>query len=216
MLSDIGLRIVMRSTTTKYALESPLTNIITILPDIFTTLPLMISRFVFFCLCSVLSPIFFALFPVCFWKFVLQYDTKYFYEIGSGDATRRFFFTTPPMVGPDVPYIFGIIGNCFIAFFLAYGSIAFSVFRNQHSVIPLSPQAILDRLMIRIKRLSIIIQIRRDKRCCSSEIFRTRIIIRFTITGNGIHGVDLLRRALRISHGFGLPVTTRWILLQKL
>ncbi|XP_024972364.1 purple acid phosphatase-like [Cynara cardunculus var. scolymus] len=41
----------------------------------------------------------------------LQYDTKYFYEIGVGNTTRQFWFTTPPEVGPDVPYTFGLIGD---------------------------------------------------------------------------------------------------------
>lgn len=44
----------------------------------------------------------------------LQYDTKYFYQLGAGNATRRFHFTTPPKVGPDVPYTFGIIGKQFV------------------------------------------------------------------------------------------------------
>ncbi|KAJ7944219.1 Purple acid phosphatase [Quillaja saponaria] len=41
----------------------------------------------------------------------LQYDTKYFYEIGIGNVKRQFSFTTPPEVGPDVPYTFGIMGD---------------------------------------------------------------------------------------------------------
>ncbi|XP_002534135.2 purple acid phosphatase 5 [Ricinus communis] len=41
----------------------------------------------------------------------LQYDTKYFYELGSHKTARRFSFTTPPEVGPDVPYTFGIMGD---------------------------------------------------------------------------------------------------------
>ncbi|KDP32671.1 hypothetical protein JCGZ_13669 [Jatropha curcas] len=41
----------------------------------------------------------------------LQYNTKYFYEIGSDESTRRFSFTTPPEVGPDVPFTFGIMGD---------------------------------------------------------------------------------------------------------
>ncbi|KAJ0040067.1 hypothetical protein Pint_28365 [Pistacia integerrima] len=41
----------------------------------------------------------------------LKYNTKYFYELGSGTGTRRFWFTTPPEVGPDVPYTFGIMGD---------------------------------------------------------------------------------------------------------
>jgi hypothetical protein len=36
-----------------------------------------------------------------------QFDTQYFYEIG----IRRFSFKTPPQLGPDVPYTFGIIGQ---------------------------------------------------------------------------------------------------------
>ncbi|XP_021740821.1 purple acid phosphatase 5-like [Chenopodium quinoa] len=41
----------------------------------------------------------------------LEYNTKYFYELGRGDAIRQFSFTTPPRPGPDVPYTFGIIGD---------------------------------------------------------------------------------------------------------
>ncbi|KAK4274811.1 hypothetical protein QN277_017983 [Acacia crassicarpa] len=41
----------------------------------------------------------------------LKFDTKYFYEVGIGLTTRRFWFKTPPPVGPDVPYTFGVIGD---------------------------------------------------------------------------------------------------------
>ncbi|GAB4844456.1 Purple acid phosphatase 25 [Ancistrocladus abbreviatus] len=41
----------------------------------------------------------------------LEYDTKYIYVLGKGNATRQFSFTTPPKVGPDVPYTFGIMGD---------------------------------------------------------------------------------------------------------
>ncbi|KAL0334693.1 UNVERIFIED_CONTAM: Purple acid phosphatase 2 [Sesamum radiatum] len=41
----------------------------------------------------------------------LEYDTKYYYEVGIGHTTRTFWFTTPPAVGPDVPYTFGLIGD---------------------------------------------------------------------------------------------------------
>lgn len=41
----------------------------------------------------------------------LEFDTKYYYEVGVGNTTRQFSFTTPPGVGPDVPYTFGIIGD---------------------------------------------------------------------------------------------------------
>ncbi|KAJ0724324.1 putative phosphoric monoester hydrolase [Helianthus annuus] len=41
----------------------------------------------------------------------LEYDTKYFYEIGEGDSARSFWFQTPPKVDPDASYKFGIIGD---------------------------------------------------------------------------------------------------------
>uniref|UniRef100_A0A2P2JKI4 Purple acid phosphatase n=2 Tax=Rhizophora mucronata TaxID=61149 RepID=A0A2P2JKI4_RHIMU len=41
----------------------------------------------------------------------LEFDTKYYYEVGFGNSTRRFWFTTPPKPGPDVPYSFGVIGD---------------------------------------------------------------------------------------------------------
>ncbi|KAK4401502.1 Purple acid phosphatase 2 [Sesamum angolense] len=34
-----------------------------------------------------------------------------YYEVGIGHTTRTFWFTTPPAVGPDVPYTFGLIGD---------------------------------------------------------------------------------------------------------
>lgn len=41
----------------------------------------------------------------------MQFNTRYFYELGKHEAKRRFSFTTPPKVGPDVPYTFGIMGQ---------------------------------------------------------------------------------------------------------
>ncbi|WCJ35264.1 Purple acid phosphatase [Euphorbia peplus] len=41
----------------------------------------------------------------------LEFDTKYYYEVGSGNTTRKFWFITPPAPGPDVPYTFGLIGD---------------------------------------------------------------------------------------------------------
>lgn len=41
----------------------------------------------------------------------LEFDTKYYYEVGIGHSTRKFWFVTPPKVGPDVPYTFGLIGD---------------------------------------------------------------------------------------------------------
>lgn len=42
---------------------------------------------------------------------LLQFDTKYYYEVGIGNTTRQFWFITAPKVGPDVSYTFGLIGN---------------------------------------------------------------------------------------------------------
>ncbi|KAA8537570.1 hypothetical protein F0562_027178 [Nyssa sinensis] len=41
----------------------------------------------------------------------LEFDTKYYYEVGIGNTTRQFWFITPPKAGPDVPYTFGLIGD---------------------------------------------------------------------------------------------------------
>ncbi|OIW20804.1 hypothetical protein TanjilG_23185 [Lupinus angustifolius] len=41
----------------------------------------------------------------------LEFNTKYYYEVGIGNTTRQFWFITPPEVGLDVPYTFGIIGD---------------------------------------------------------------------------------------------------------
>ncbi|GMJ07731.1 purple acid phosphatase 26, phosphatase-under producer 3, PURPLE ACID PHOSPHATASE 26 [Hibiscus trionum] len=41
----------------------------------------------------------------------LEYETKYYYKIGEGDSSREFWFQTPPMIGPDSPFTFGIIGD---------------------------------------------------------------------------------------------------------
>ncbi|KAM0937223.1 putative Acid phosphatase [Dioscorea sansibarensis] len=41
----------------------------------------------------------------------LKFSTKYYYKVGIGNTTRQFWFTTPPEVGPDVPYTFGLIGD---------------------------------------------------------------------------------------------------------
>ncbi|KAK4757222.1 hypothetical protein SAY87_007349 [Trapa incisa] len=41
----------------------------------------------------------------------LEYNTKYYYEVGIGHTVRTFWFVTPPEVGPDAPYTFGLIGD---------------------------------------------------------------------------------------------------------
>ncbi|KAE8690640.1 Purple acid phosphatase [Hibiscus syriacus] len=39
------------------------------------------------------------------------YNTRYYYEVGLDHTRRTFWFTTPPAVGPNVPYTFGLIGD---------------------------------------------------------------------------------------------------------
>ncbi|KAJ0803945.1 putative peroxidase, Acid phosphatase [Helianthus annuus] len=41
----------------------------------------------------------------------LEYDSTYYYELGEGESARSFWFQTPPKIGPNVPYKFGIIGD---------------------------------------------------------------------------------------------------------
>ncbi|CAK9142057.1 unnamed protein product [Ilex paraguariensis] len=41
----------------------------------------------------------------------LKFNTKYYYEVGIGRTARTFWFITPPQVGPDVPYTFGLMGD---------------------------------------------------------------------------------------------------------
>ncbi|KAG5114240.1 hypothetical protein AAZX31_13G262800 [Glycine max] len=41
----------------------------------------------------------------------LEFNTKYYYEVGIGHTTRQFWFVTPPEVHPDTPYTFGLIGD---------------------------------------------------------------------------------------------------------
>ncbi|PON77410.1 Acid phosphatase [Trema orientale] len=41
----------------------------------------------------------------------LKFNTKYYYVVGIGHTERKFWFITPPEVGPDVSYTFGLIGD---------------------------------------------------------------------------------------------------------
>ncbi|KAG9142320.1 hypothetical protein Leryth_007737 [Lithospermum erythrorhizon] len=41
----------------------------------------------------------------------LKPNTKYHYEVGIGHTVRSFWFMSPPEVGPDAPYTFGLIGD---------------------------------------------------------------------------------------------------------
>lgn len=49
-----------------------------------------------------------------------QYDMKYYYAVGVGQTVRKFWFKTPPQVGPDVPYTFGLIGILLVSVFRSY------------------------------------------------------------------------------------------------
>ncbi|KAL0438488.1 UNVERIFIED_CONTAM: Purple acid phosphatase 2 [Sesamum latifolium] len=57
----------------------------------------------------------------------LDYDTKYYYELGARNVTRQFWFVTPPQPGPDVPYTFGLIG------WLSHKTLSFVVARELDS-----------------------------------------------------------------------------------
>jgi len=46
----------------------------------------------------------------CLILYLLQYNTKYYYKIGEV-TVREFWFTTPPGIGPDIAYTFGLIGK---------------------------------------------------------------------------------------------------------
>lgn len=50
-----------------------------------------------------------------------QFSTKYYYVVGIGHTERQFWFVTPPEVGPDVPYSFGLIGNSNLELLLRFG-----------------------------------------------------------------------------------------------
>ncbi|XP_010530813.1 PREDICTED: purple acid phosphatase 10 [Tarenaya hassleriana] len=41
----------------------------------------------------------------------LEHNSKYYYVVGVGQTERQFWFHTPPELGPDVPYTFGLIGD---------------------------------------------------------------------------------------------------------
>ncbi|KAB2603200.1 purple acid phosphatase-like [Pyrus ussuriensis x Pyrus communis] len=41
----------------------------------------------------------------------LKFNTKYYYVVGIGHTERKFWFITPPEVGPDATYTFGLIGE---------------------------------------------------------------------------------------------------------
>lgn len=77
---------------------------------LFTQLPLNCTRLFYsnMMLCKI--PNICCNFIVC----TLQYNTKYYYKIGSGASAREFWFETPPAIDPDASYTFGIIGLSFL------------------------------------------------------------------------------------------------------
>ena len=43
----------------------------------------------------------------------LEHGVRYYYAMGFGQTVRTFWFTAPPLPGPDVPFKFGLIGTYF-------------------------------------------------------------------------------------------------------
>ncbi|KAF9621906.1 hypothetical protein IFM89_029126 [Coptis chinensis] len=65
----------------------------------------------------------------------LVFNTKYYYALGVGNTMRQFWFRTPPEVGPDVPYTFGLIGNHEIDFVPEIGeTVPFKPFTRRYHV----------------------------------------------------------------------------------
>lgn len=58
------------------------------------------------------------MYEIWFGAYKMQFNTKYLYELGKHETKRRFSFTTPPKVGPDVPYTFGVIGQYLACYLL--------------------------------------------------------------------------------------------------
>ncbi|KAF6168441.1 hypothetical protein GIB67_004993, partial [Kingdonia uniflora] len=111
------------------------------------------------------------------------FDTKYFYEVGLGLTTQQFLFTTPPQIGSDVPYTFGLM--VLVSTFI---------------------QGILVRLIIQIEHSLIMNQsLQKDKRCCSLVKNLMQIIIHCMTYAGRIHGGDSLSEVLLINLGYGLP-----------
>ncbi|CAE5962255.1 unnamed protein product [Arabidopsis arenosa] len=112
----------------------------------------------------------------------LEYDTKYYYVVGVGQTERMFWFFTPPEIGPDVPYTFGLIGDLGQSY---DSNITLTHYENN----PTKGQAVL-----------------------LLAISHTLILIRIMTIGDGTVGEDLLKEAQHISLGFGLPETMNSIL----
>ncbi|KAL9296059.1 hypothetical protein ACSQ67_021955 [Phaseolus vulgaris] len=116
----------------------------------------------------------------------LKYNTKYYYEVGLRNTTRRFSFITPPQIGLDVPYTFGLIGDLGQSFDS----------NTTLSHYELSPK--------------------KEKQYCLLETSLMLIGTRIMIMLGGILGEGLQKGVLHISHGYGLQGTMKLSLLQKL
>jgi hypothetical protein len=63
---------------------------------------------------------------------LLQFDTKYYYAVGTKETMRKFWFRTPPKSGPDVPYTFGLIGIVKCARLCAYDIVLYENNNSQN------------------------------------------------------------------------------------
>jgi hypothetical protein len=64
---------------------------------------------------------------------LLQFDTKYYYAVGTEETMRKFWFKTPPKSGPDVPYTFGLIGIIILSQLLCVYASSLSEYRFTNS-----------------------------------------------------------------------------------
>lgn len=164
----------------------------------------------------------------------MQFNTKYYYELGTGHTTRKFWFMTPPAVGPDVPYTFGIMGNILklvrkkCAYFLwnklkrSFTLIDNIILKKKKSVVircssfviepnwPNFVQGILVKHMTRILHLHIMKWTRwKGKLCYLLGTFRMQITISFMTIQDGIVGGDSQNVVRLINRGFGpLEITS--------
>lgn len=146
----------------------------------------------------------------------LQHNTKYYYVVGVGQTARKFWFVTPPEVGPDVPYTFGLIGKQAIAFDCSiYIVVSFLLSACYRSATHL--QGTWGRASIRTRRWHITRGTHiKAKQSCSSGTCLMLITTLTMTTLDGIPGEGLLRGVRRISLGYGLLAITRSTLFLRL
>ncbi|TQD80716.1 hypothetical protein C1H46_033742 [Malus baccata] len=115
-----------------------------------------------------------------------QYNTKYYCKVGIGQSERQFWFVTPPEVGPDVPYTFGLMGDL--------GQTFDSNMTLAHY--EANP--------------------RKGKQFCFLGSCLMQMTTQIMTRLNGIHLEGLLREVLLINLGFRLQEIMRLIMPQKL